>query len=374
MATFELDGYDSPETAQTPSEPEPELSWRSDPAASHSDWTIVVCGAKDGSRRTFHVHKNQLSVGPRRSDYFGAIFRTTLAEGAAARSKLDLQASAAAAFPKLLDYSYSGRIEFDDKNVAETTALMHLAHYLRIRKLYDATRTFVQSHLKPSTAPEYACEANLYSMEKLVHAAITLCADNLDSPLLSDALTKTALSEFPTDLFTRVLEQSSKSSAVKSIHITRYCRQNSDDVNTELFERFCRGIDQVDPQHAVELLSYAVRRGFVAGSETQNVCDICIRDAAASRVGADYETAKPAWTLCIKTYDLHYNHLPDSEKVKLLESGLTAALRSHESFCVWSPGNGMFLHRGDSILQVTPGPLRNYHRLPPPPTLYVKNN
>ena len=330
MATFDLDGYDvdSAETAQAASEPEPELSWRSDPAESHSDWTVVV-RAEGVPDQKYHVHRCQLSVGPRRSDYFGAMFKTELSEGAARESKLDLQASAAAAFPKLLDYSYSGRIEFDDKNVAETTALMHLSHYLRMRELYDRTRTFVQSNLSSTTAPHYACEAYKYSMDKLVHAAITLCADTLDMVV---KLFPRGFDALPTDLFTRVLEQSSKSSQTKSTRIAEYCRKNSDDVDKELFERFCQGIDKVNPTYAILLLRQAVDRGFVAGSKTQNISDICIRDAASGQVFNIFKigTERPAWMRCINVNEKSYAGLPDSEKVKLLEFALTTATGDYE--------------------------------------------
>ena len=55
------------------------LSWRSDPNVTYSDWTIEIQGkgqASDNlSTKVYHVHRNILSYGPKKSEYFERVFQ-----------------------------------------------------------------------------------------------------------------------------------------------------------------------------------------------------------------------------------------------------------------------------------------------------------
>jgi len=366
MAKFDLGSFDAPEATAEARGPEPELSWRLDPKDSHSDWTVVV--RTDGQPDAkYHVHRCQLSVGPRRSDYFAAIFKTNMSEGASAESELVLQHSAAEAFPKLLDFVYSGRISHSAaeaftkllgffggvsfKSPTEATALLHLAHYLRMRALYDTTTAYIQSDLVPKNAPTYAAEAHKYSLDKLVEAAVTVCADNFGD----FAKIKIFECEVPTELFTRMVEASLCGGEAKSVRIAQYCGASSKvaTVDKELFQRLCETVDRVDPDSAVALLRQAVSRGICPGSGTKNVSDLCIRDASCS--GPD---DKPAHYISFD--DKNYKPLPDTVKVKLLEAAITRAKTNHARYTVWD-------YKEDWRIATKAYPDRD------PPTVYVKN-
>lgn len=52
-----------------------ELTWRSDPTLSLSDWTIEInVRGHRNSSQVYHVHKSILAVGPKRSNYFATTF------------------------------------------------------------------------------------------------------------------------------------------------------------------------------------------------------------------------------------------------------------------------------------------------------------
>ena len=102
---------------------------------------------------------------------FKSAFRsgTGMREGQNRTSRLQLEDSAAAAFPTYLDYAYTGELHAQS---ASATALLHLASYLRCRALHSAVTEFMQDDLDESSAALYFAEAELYSLEKVTEAAL----------------------------------------------------------------------------------------------------------------------------------------------------------------------------------------------------------
>jgi len=158
------------------------LSWRSAPEASLSDWRIVTKGA-DAQRAEYHAHRAILGVGPRKSDYFARLFTSAgaaLAEGSGSTSTLELEQTAFDAFPAFLDFVYEGKLEVD---AASAVALLHLAHYLLNRALFDKAQQFIQDALGPGddevlafVAPVLLEQATLYVLEEVGEACVTVCA------------------------------------------------------------------------------------------------------------------------------------------------------------------------------------------------------
>eukprot|EP00592_Proboscia_alata_P011388 CAMPEP_0194384874 /NCGR_PEP_ID=MMETSP0174-20130528/76697_1 /TAXON_ID=216777 /ORGANISM="Proboscia alata, Strain PI-D3" /LENGTH=762 /DNA_ID=CAMNT_0039172445 /DNA_START=33 /DNA_END=2321 /DNA_ORIENTATION=+ len=213
----------------------PSLTWRLDPDESLSDWTIVVMSAEDqskestglkhahhtssddesnydsindgssrddqfksnlgaaGSRRgtetkSYHVHRTQLGVGQRRSEYFARLFRSKRSNpGDATVSRFELQPSAADAFATMLDYIYTipGSPLGEGVNSESAVALRHLATCFGIRSLFTDVTEFIQQDLNIKTAPVYLSEASIYNHDKLKAASIKLCAIHFESIKLS---------------------------------------------------------------------------------------------------------------------------------------------------------------------------------------------
>ena len=157
-----------------------QLSWRDDPERSLSDWTIVVRCIVTGASETFHVHKVMLAAGARPSEYFKSVFiggASGMREGSTKTTTLELENSAAAAFPDYLDFVYTGVLRATS---GLATALLHLAGYLRCRKLHNEVTEFMQTDLCDDNAALYLAEAERYSLEKVAAAALPVCAASLN--------------------------------------------------------------------------------------------------------------------------------------------------------------------------------------------------
>ena len=173
MASFDFGTY-SEATGEPPSK---KLSWRDDPEESLSDWTIVVSSA--GEESTFHVHKAMLAAHhAQQSDYFKTEFAgsvSSLFMASSNRTRLDLEDSAAAAFPAYLDFVYTGELAVTSESA---TALLHLAGSLRCHQLHNVVTQFMQDDLCGKNAALYLAEAERYSLEKVAAAALSACASN----------------------------------------------------------------------------------------------------------------------------------------------------------------------------------------------------
>ena len=153
-----------------------QLSWRDDPERSLSDWTIVVRCGVTGVSQTFNVHKAMLAAGAQPSEYFKSVFvggASGMREGSTKTTTLDLENSAAVAFPAYLDFVYTGVL---GATSASATALLHLAGYLRCRELHNEVTQFMQGDLCGDNAALYLAEAERYSLEKVAAAALPVCA------------------------------------------------------------------------------------------------------------------------------------------------------------------------------------------------------
>ena len=305
-------------TAGSASEEDEKLSWRSDPLESHSDWTVVVKVERDAKQAVseanskYTVHKNTLGFGPRKSEYFATIFQTNLKEGAAQESELVLPRSAADVFPVVLDFMYRSGDEIEKRPLSafQTTAIMHLADRLRIKALFKAISSVIQAHLQPQTALVYAREAAKYRLDKLVDAAVSVCAENFDELVLFED----DFGLLPTSLYSRIASATSCASEPKSICITRYICKTKEMVDRPLFQKLCCGLSDISPCSAVQLLRLACDREILPGSGQQNISDLCIRDAAKAWKSIELDDA--------------YHKLPDCAKVKLLEAVFLAAKAS----------------------------------------------
>lgn len=311
MAAMDIGCYEAPEDTDG-SAPEEELSWRSDPDKSHSDWTVIVCLESSNLPGTsYPVHKCKLAFGPRRSNYFAAIFKTSLAEGAKRESELKLQESAADAFPTVLDWLYFGK--YGTLSPISATALMHLAEYLRIKSLFEKVASYVKSDLNPSTAPVYVREANKYGLNKLMVAAITVCATHLGD---FDQVSSDELCMLPLALFQRIVRLARCGSEAKSTRIAAYTKVESSNISSTAFDSLCAGLNSIDPGVATSLLRAALDRGIRpadADSKKKTLSDYCIRDAATQ------------WESSVKFDDVNHDDMEARDKVRLLEALLSSA-------------------------------------------------
>eukprot|EP00978_Attheya_sp_CCMP212_P027066 scaffold90216_cov53-Attheya_sp.AAC.3 len=221
------------ENTNDPEEDEP-LSWRLDNSDSLSDWTIVIVRkSHDSNTITYHVHKNILAIGPRKSEYFARLFKIDkgVSESTTSTSTITLEDSAVDAFPLMLDYMYSLIDYLEDDSTAQATALRYLSRYFCIRKLYEHVTEFIQEDLRLVTATTYLLEADIYRDEKIAMAACSLCAQHL-----KDIARISSLTELSPRLFQSIVtaDELKCDSAALSIIVVGHLEYYSDDVNTDL--------------------------------------------------------------------------------------------------------------------------------------------
>ena len=241
--------------ADKPPQAQQTLSWRLPPQESLSDWAIKV--QVEGSSRaadTYHCHRSVLGVGPRHSGYFKRLFQGgQFNENAYATSKHELKASAADAFPQMLDFVYTGKLEVSTR---QAVALCDMANYFEIHALFDEVIAFMNDDMQTGaaseTAPIYLREAELYANEKVAAAAKTLCAR--DFAKIEDAdLAKLTPTQFTAVVHHRKL----RCDAVKlSSKVAAFCEAKGEEVTPEVFRSITQHklMSKIDAKAAVCLL------------------------------------------------------------------------------------------------------------------------
>lgn len=231
-----------------------ELSWRLE--NSLSDYKIVVTSpAPDGtpssnkktshdetksppkSEEVYHVHRSMLAVGPHNSLYFARLFlsKTELTEHASNTSSVELEPSAANAFPKMLDFIYSARKD-KASNVTSQDAvpLRYLASYFGVEALFEEVNNFIRSDLKYTNAPIYVAEAMIYNDEKILDAASLLCAQNVTN-IAPEVMAALPLKCFRDILLSPNLDgQRQQNSEIISRQIASFCRKHDGEVDKEV--------------------------------------------------------------------------------------------------------------------------------------------
>lgn len=179
------------------------LTWRMDPDHSFSDWRIEiyvpssaasttvtavtaastaavsVAGKNRSSGRLhgmYYVHKNILALGPKKSEYFEHLFRSThFCESQEKVSRIELIELAAISFPIMLDYFYTFSEDFqvDHNNAA---ALYHLGEYFGVPSLCNLVDSFWQNPDLSSNQLGVLYEhAEIFGMEKLGNLVLQAC-------------------------------------------------------------------------------------------------------------------------------------------------------------------------------------------------------
>ena len=218
--SFDFGDYNAP----AEEEESHQLSWRDDPERSLSDWTIVVRCEVTGASESFHVHKAMLAAGARWSEYFKSVFKSGMREGNTKTTTLELENSAAAAFPNYLDFVYTGVLEATSESA---TALLYLADYLRCRKLHNEVTQFMQGDLCADNAALYLAEAERYSLEKAAAAALPVCAASLN--VCAASLPSSGggyVTALPPPLFCRVVHAPERACSSEELSrlVEAYCR------------------------------------------------------------------------------------------------------------------------------------------------------
>jgi len=127
------------------------LLWRLDKDVSFSDWIIEVSitNKRNNKKKTYHVHKVTLGLGPKKSGYFEALLTSgQFSESSNSKSAVELSEDIAKYFDVFLDYLYSSPhdcaclINRDNRG-----ALQYLANYFLVSKLTEDIYAFIEKDM-----------------------------------------------------------------------------------------------------------------------------------------------------------------------------------------------------------------------------------
>jgi hypothetical protein len=171
------------------------ISWRDDPADTFSDFTIVIASgpADVEDVTTYHVHKNVVASGRRKSAYFERLFKSgCFRENSSGTSRIDLQPSwKAGAFPWLLEYQYKlwEPFEFTAENVLP---LLDLGEYFDVRQLRDDALAFWKRDLSANNCHVYCERACACGNDSVLQHLEDMCVHGIQQVIGNTAMLRSA--------------------------------------------------------------------------------------------------------------------------------------------------------------------------------------
>ena len=210
------------------------LTWRLDPETSLSDWTIRITNKDDDTVKDFHVHKNMLAVGGRKSEYFATVFRTT-ARDANPSTVTDISMATAAitAMPALLDFMYSS--EPLRVSTSNALGLRYLSRKLGVKKAFDTSMEFIHKDISLETVGQYYMDSNNLKDEKIMGTAAGLCGTHILTIEPSSEL----LRKFDAGFLAKIMASQAIDTDDKKKHVSllvsAYCRYHQDTLAGDTF-------------------------------------------------------------------------------------------------------------------------------------------
>lgn len=167
---------------------------------SFSDWKIHVsvkrtecsqslCASVD----TYHVHRNILAIGERRSAYFANLFHYGVDDGDQC-TRVELSSRAAAYFPELLDYIYSSQaFSIATRNAV---ALLFLAQAFKVSSIRSQVQAFIESDVRLNNFGYYMSEAIHFSDDMVALKVMDACGSEVLQMCFDSSLSRILRSSF----------------------------------------------------------------------------------------------------------------------------------------------------------------------------------
>lgn len=156
----------------------PRISWKSDPVESFSDWTVnVIYNEKhDGeSVDVYHVHRNIVGYGTRKSEYLLRDFRKQLQDldnnHPSNISHVLLPAARAQVFPMVLDFIYHTKEAKQTLTAERACNVFKVAELLEIIALQKAIADFYSQNLSLKNLGEFLLAASKAKADRLLLVA-----------------------------------------------------------------------------------------------------------------------------------------------------------------------------------------------------------
>ena len=113
--------------------------------------------------RTYHVHRNILAIGTRRSGYFANLFHYGIDDGDSS-SCIEITSGAATYFPDLLDFMYSSSaFTITTRNAM---ALLFLSQAFQVSSLETMIESFINEDIKLRNVGHYMSDALYFGFDE----------------------------------------------------------------------------------------------------------------------------------------------------------------------------------------------------------------
>jgi hypothetical protein len=263
-----------PTRKATSVKPTAKLTWKSDPLASFSDWGVEIFCQETSETGMYHLHRNILGFGPRRSGYFSRQFTEGLHEfdydGIGGFTVLELEKGKADVFPMVLDFMYYAKEVKQSLTAERACAVYSLAEFLEVPALQRAVTEFYRKNLSLNNMTEFLGCATKYKAEELLMVAKAKIGSLItERPELAGLVPPVFLADIlhiskdhmddlhakePTK-YTKEWQQAqsrywSRAASICAIH-------NESDISKELFEKLTdeKALPAVDLSVALKLLA-----------------------------------------------------------------------------------------------------------------------
>jgi hypothetical protein len=162
------------------------LFWRQNPAKSLSDWTIEVIPNGLKTAQKYHVHREILAVGPKRSEYFARLFVSQKPKPSN-KSVLELGLNEARVFYLLLDHMYSSTDTRPTLDMGTACALYSLADQLEVPSLLLSISDFCTTETSDEDIIDLLKVGESFRDKMLLRTTLHRCAEGLNSMEITTA-------------------------------------------------------------------------------------------------------------------------------------------------------------------------------------------
>lgn len=132
--------------------------------------------SEEAATEMYHVHRNILAIGSRRTGYFANLFHYGIDDGDHS-TNIELSERAASFFPDLLDYMYASKaFAISTENAV---SLLFLSQAFQMPMLQRQVETFIESDIGLSNIGSYLSDALYYSDEKMVMTVMEKCGKEI---------------------------------------------------------------------------------------------------------------------------------------------------------------------------------------------------
>jgi hypothetical protein len=157
--------------------------WRMDPLESFSDFIIQIQNKQSGEMSVYHVHRQILAFGKRRSKHLDSIFCSSTV----CSTHFVLDSKVVDYFPLVLDFLYCHDYELE-LTTENALAYRSIANTFQVTSLMAEATHFIEQDIQLSNMPTYVAEVDEYKDYKLRKLIQVRCAESIGQISEMDSL------------------------------------------------------------------------------------------------------------------------------------------------------------------------------------------